>query len=173
MGQNKTQNDRSAHQNIHPAGRVPRQPLVSQNTRRSTSRTRGLLFRSHPVLPVPRFWLCGHPGKMYTRSRGHAPHAGRNTRSVSDARLLVIYQDGKRQSFVRRPSHGHARRSEVSDVTGPYIAPRSCSHAEVDVPHRAALLLQQTGEEEATQAAASGCQREQRGVICITQGKAK
>ena len=169
MGQ--TQNDDAAHQNIHPARRVPRRLLVSQeHTAFNLSDVYALLFRSHPV---PRVWLCGHPGKMYTRSRGHAPHAGRNTRSDSDARLLLIYQDGKRQSFVRRPSHGHARRSEVSDVTGPYIAPRSCSHAEVDVPHRAALLLQQTGEEEATQAAASGCQREQRGVICITQGKAK
>ena len=170
MGQNKTQNDRSDHQNIHPAGRVPRQPLVSQeHAAFNLADTRS--YSAH--IPFRDFALCGHPGKMYTRSRGHAPHADRNTRSVSGARLLVIYQDGKRQSFVRRPSHGHARRSEVSDVTGPYIAPRSCSHAEVDVPHRAALLLQQTGEEEATQAAASGCQREQRGVICITQGKAK
>lgn len=30
MRENKTQNDRSVHQNTHPAGRVPRQPLVSQ-----------------------------------------------------------------------------------------------------------------------------------------------
>ena len=86
MGQNKTQNDRSAHQNIHPAGRVPRQPLVSQNTRRSTSRTRAPIYSAH--IPFRDFGFVGTlakctPAVVAMRPTQVATHAQLATRVCS------------------------------------------------------------------------------------------